>query len=278
MPELPEVQTVVTLLTQKGVSGSRITGASVTWHKSIDGMTPAMFRRTIVGRSIGPIGRRGKYIVIGLSGGLTLLIHLRMSGRLNLLPAHTPRNKHEHVILQLDANDELRFQDTRKFGRILLTDKPETVFDRLGIEPLEADFTRDWLTGMLQNRSRQIKPLLLDQRIVAGLGNIYVDEALWKAGIHPLRRSQSLSVKEIGNLHKAIPHVLKKGLRNMGTALGTGEANFYFPGRRVGRNVEQLNVFRRTGKDCPRCGEKIKRIIVAQRSSHVCLHCQPPRG
>jgi formamidopyrimidine-DNA glycosylase len=276
MPELPEVQTVVTLLAQKRISGRRITGASVTWNKSIGAMTPTVFRRTIVGRTIKGIGRRGKYIVVGLSGGWTLLIHLRMSGRLNLLTARTSRNKHEHVVLQLDANDELRFQDTRKFGRFLLTDTPEKVLDRLGMEPLEADFTLEWLKGMLQSRNRQIKPLLLDQRILAGLGNIYVDEALWKAGVHPQRKSQSLCENEIDNLHKAIPHVLRKGLRNMGTALGTGKANFYFPGNRVGRNAEQLNVFRRTGKSCPRCGEKIERIIVAQRSSHVCFHCQPP--
>jgi formamidopyrimidine-DNA glycosylase len=278
MPELPEVQTVVTLLNQQEISGRCITETSVTWPKSVDGLTPDAFRRSVVGRSIGTVGRRGKYIVIGLSGGLTLLIHLRMSGRLNLVPADTPRNKHEHVILQLDANDELRFQDTRKFGRILPTDTPDKVLGCLGMEPLEADFTLEWLKGMLQSRNRQIKPLLLDQRIVAGLGNIYVDEALWKAGIHPQRKSQSLRENEINNLHKAIPHVLKKGLRNMGTALGTGKANFYFPGSRVGRNAEELKVFRRTGMDCPRCGEKIERIIVAQRSSHVCLNCQPAPG
>ena len=276
MPELPEVQTIVTLLAQQNISGRRITGASVTWPRSIDGTTPAAFRRMVVGRSIGPVGRRGKYIVIGLSGALTLLIHLRMSGRLNLLPVDTPRNKHEHVVLSLNTDHELRFQDTRKFGRILVTGTPEKVLDCLGIEPLGADFTLDWLRGMLHSRNRQLKPLLLDQRILAGLGNIYVDESLWKAGIHPLRKSHTLSVNEIAKLHKAIPHVLRKGLRNMGTALGTGEANFYFPGSRVGRNAEKLNVFRRTGKACPRCAAKIERIIVAQRSSHVCLRCQPP--
>lgn len=276
MPELPEVQTVVTLLTQQGIIGSRISGTSVTWPRSIDGMTPALFCRTIVDRTIERIGRRGKYIVIGLTGGMTLLIHLRMSGRLNWIPAGTPRNKHEHVIFELDTNHELRFQDTRKFGRLRLTDRPTEILDRLGIEPLGNGFTPDWLIGMLRSRNRQIKPLLLDQRILVGLGNIYVDEALWKAGIHPLRTSQTLSMKEISDLHAAIPHVLKKGLRNLGTALGTGKANFYFPGSRVGRNAEQLKVFRRTGKDCPRCGEKIERIIVAQRSSHICLRCQPP--
>ncbi len=127
---------------------------------------------------------------------------------------------------------------------------------------------------MLQARNRQIKPLLLDQRFLAGLGNIYVDEALWEAGIHPQRISRSLTPREVSALHRAIPHVLQKGLKNLGTSLGTGMANFYFPGNGAGRNAEELNVFRRTGAPCPRCGAILSHIRVAQRSSYICPDCQ----
>jgi formamidopyrimidine-DNA glycosylase len=127
---------------------------------------------------------------------------------------------------------------------------------------------------MLQTTNRQIKPLLLDQHFLAGLGNIYVDEALWTSGIHPQCTSRSLTVHEARDLHRAIGHVLKKGLRNRGTSLGTGKSNFYLPGSRPGRNADALNVFRRTGRACPRCGGTIARIVVAQRSSHICPDCQ----
>jgi formamidopyrimidine-DNA glycosylase len=127
---------------------------------------------------------------------------------------------------------------------------------------------------MLGTCRRQIKPLLLDQRFIAGLGNIYVDEALWKAGIHPLRISCSLSKKEVAVLHRAIPHVLRTGLMNMGTTLGGGAGNFYSVAGRRGRNADQLKVFRRGGQDCPRCGTNIERILVGQRGSHICPKCQ----
>ena len=127
---------------------------------------------------------------------------------------------------------------------------------------------------MLHTFRRQIKPLLLDQKFLAGLGNIYVDEALWKAKIHPLRISRSLSKKEIAVLHRAIPHVLRTGLRNMGTSLGSGSGNFYSVAGRRGRNADELNVFRRAGQNCSWCGNTIERIIVAQRSSYICLKCQ----
>ena len=127
---------------------------------------------------------------------------------------------------------------------------------------------------MLNACRRQIKPLLLDQRFIAGLGNIYVDEALWKAEIHPLRISCSLSKKEITALHRAIPQVLRTGLMNMGTTLGGGAGNFYSVAGRQGRNADRLNVFRRSGQGCPRCGSAIQRILVGQRSSHICPNCQ----
>ena len=274
MPELPEVQSVVDTLRMKNIPGQLIYSAAVYWPRTIAEIDPADFCKKIKGRTVRQITRRGKYIVFDLSSGLTLMIHLRMTGRLNWEPRDQPRNKHEHVILDVGETHTLRFQDTRKFGRIWLTAAPEKILDRLGPEPLEVNFTVERFSAMLQTTNRQIKPLLLDQHFLAGLGNIYVDEALWESGIHPQRISRSLTRHEVKALHRAIPHVLNKGLRNLGTSLGTGKSNFYLPGSRPGRNAEALNVFRRTGRDCPRCGSTILRIVVAQRSSHICPDCQ----
>ena len=274
MPELPEVQTVVDNLNQQAIVGCSITGARVCWPKTIAALSPDRFCKQITGCTIRRVTRRGKYIVFHLSRGLTMLIHLRMTGRLNWTSIGEACNKHEHVAIEVEKKNELRFQDTRKFGRILLTDAPETILGKLGPEPLGKTFTLQRLFTMLQARKRQIKPLLLDQTFLAGLGNIYVDEALWKANIHPQCASQLLTPKKAGELRRAIVHVLSKGLKNLGTSLGNGKGNFYSVGNRPGRNADKLNVFRRTGQNCPRCSTRIERIIVAQRSTHICPNCQ----
>lgn len=168
----------------------------------------------------------------------------------------------------------LRFHDTRKFGRWRLTQDPETVLSKLGPEPLEP--VRDF-HKRLHAKSRILKPLLLDQTFIAGLGNIYVDEALWEAKIHPQRKSDSLTKSESASLMNAIRKVLKKGIRNLGTSLGHGKANFQLPDGESGRNREALNVFRQTGLPCPRCGTNIERIKVGQRSTHICAVCQRQR-
>jgi len=274
MPELPEVQTVVDNLNKLKIVGRRITGARVYWPRTIAHMSPAAFCKEIQGRIIQEMSRRGKYVVMGLSHGLTLLIHLRMTGHLNWEPRGRVRRKHEHVILMVGEKRELRFHDTRKFGRFVLTRNTQAVLGRLGPEPLADDFTAAGFLKMLHARRRQIKPLLLDQTFIAGLGNIYVDEALWKARIHPLRISRCLSKKEVTALHRAIRLVLRTGLKNMGTTLGSGAGNFYSVAGRKGRNADELNVFRRAGQECPYCGTTIQRILVGQRSSHVCPGCQ----
>ena len=278
MPELPEVQTVVDHLIQHAIVGQTITGAQINWTKTIGGEHPDQFRRRIAGCRIRRITRRGKFIVFHLSRGLTMLIHLRMTGRLNWATGDVPRNPHEHVVLNMGPTHELRFQDTRKFGRIILTDRPETLLDKLGPEPLSSAFSPARLRRMLQGTRRQIKPLLLDQTFLAGLGNIYVDEALWRSRIHPLRNSASLTAKEPEALHRAIRYVLNKGLENKGTSLGRGRTNFHSVGNQPGRNANNLNVFRRTGAPCPRCRTAIARIIVGQRSTHICPNCQQQVG
>jgi formamidopyrimidine-DNA glycosylase len=274
MPELPEVQTIVNDLNAADVVGPKISGAKVFWPRSIAEPSPAIFCRRLKGKQFTAISRRGKYLVFELTDGYTLLLHLRMSGRLHLVAAGTPRIKHEHVILSLDDHRQLRFHDTRKFGRLNLLKNPAKILDRLGPEPLAQEFTTRTLGMLLKNRIRMLKPLLLDQTFIAGLGNIYADEALWEARLHPCRRAATLSKPEIRALRLAIPRVLKRGLKNLGTSLGSGETNFYSVASRRGRNKDQLNVFRRTELPCPRCRTTIERLIVGQRGTHICPKCQ----
>ena len=274
MPELPEVQTLVNDLKAAGMEGVTFTKARVFWPRSIAAPSPAAFCRRIRDKRIQAIRRRGKFLVFDLLGGCHLLIHLRMSGRLHLVPFNSVRLKHEHVLLEIDNARQLRFHDTRKFGRLFLVEDIQSVIGQLGVEPLEPSFKQRVLADLLTSRNRMLKPLLLDQTVIAGLGNIYVDEALWDAGLHPCRLSASLSEAEIKALHRAIPKVLKRGLNNLGTSLGTGKANFYSVARHTGRNQDQLKVFRRTGAPCPRCKSLIERLIVGQRSTHICPSCQ----
>jgi formamidopyrimidine-DNA glycosylase len=198
-----------------------------------------------------------------------------MTGRLHIMPANAPREIHERVALALDDNTELRFIDTRKFGRWTLLDDANERLGKLGPEPMEDDFTPDDMHAILHSRRRRLKPLLLDQHMLAGLGNIYVDEAMWVAKLHPCRLSDTIDKRHSKALHKAIRKVLQKGINSMGTTLGTGKGNFYSVAGRRGRNQDGLQVFRRDGEPCPRCGTIIQRSIVAQRSTHFCPKCQP---
>ena len=274
MPELPEVQTIVNDLKTAGVEGTTIRDATVFWSRTIATPSAKVFCDRIRGKSVSAIWRRGKFIVFDFKNGDNLLIHLRMSGRLHLVANDLPRKKHEHVILSFADGRQLRFHDTRKFGRLYLTSEPEEILDRLGPEPLAGEYTWKIFASNLSPRKRMVKPLLLDQTFIAGLGNIYVDEALWESKIHPRRIAASLTNSEIRALHRAIPIVLKRGLKNLGTSLGTGKTNFYSVAKHQGRNRDELKVFRRTGLPCPRCQTKIQRITVGQRSTHICPHCQ----
>jgi formamidopyrimidine-DNA glycosylase len=274
MPELPEVQTIVDDLIAADLIGIPISRARVYWPGTIAEPSANLFCRQIRNRHFTAIERRGKFLVFDLSKDSFLLLHLRMSGRLNLVPADTPRIKHEHVVLSFDDGRQLRFHDTRKFGRIYLVEDPQKILNRLGPEPLDKRFTVKVLAGQLKRHRRLLKPLLLDQAFIAGLGNIYVDEALWDAGLHPNRIAASLSPPEIKALHRAIQRVLNRGLKNLGTSLGAGETNFYSVARHRGRNKDELKVFRRTALPCPRCKSPIERIIVGQRSTHICRKCQ----
>jgi formamidopyrimidine-DNA glycosylase len=274
MPELPEVQTVVDELNSENLHGRIVTGVQVCWDKTVALGNRTRFSRELRGRRIQDIRRRGKYIVIDLHGGGHLIFHLRMTGKLYLTQRHARRRPHEHLLIRLDDGRRLTFHDTRKFGRAYLVSDADTILGRLGPEPLSRQFTARMLQFRLNARRRQIKPLLLDQTFVAGLGNIYVDETLWSARIHPRRTALSLMWHEIKVLHRSMRGVLRQGLRNSGTTLGSGKGNFVSPRRNPGRNHSALKVFRRTGQACPRCGNPIDRIIVAQRSTHYCRQCQ----
>jgi formamidopyrimidine-DNA glycosylase len=213
MPELPEVQTIVGDLKAAGVEGTVITGAKVFWSRTIAEPSASAFCRRIKGKKISGIRRRGKFIVFDFKNGDNLLMHLRMSGRLHLIAQASPRKKHEHVILNFKGGKQLRFHDTRKFGRIYLTSDADKILGRLGPEPLATGFTCKILARRLSLRQRLLKPLLLDQTFIAGLGNIYVDEALWESKIHPCRIAASLTEPEIRALHRAIARVLRQTSR-----------------------------------------------------------------
>ncbi|MBN1270415.1 MAG: DNA-formamidopyrimidine glycosylase, partial [Kiritimatiellae bacterium] len=239
MPELPEVETVVHSLRAAGLVGHTITGAHVLWKRSVATPSPAAFVRTVSGLQIGGVSRRGKFIVFALSKGWKLLIHLRMSGRIEVardLRARAgaarrvpPKRLREggrsaptytRLLLTLDDGRELRFKDTRKFGRVWLVEDAQGVLGRLGPEPLSLSVTGFW--SLITDHSRLLKPLILDQSFLAGIGNIYVDEALWEARLHPLRKSDTLTRAEAECLLKAIKTVLRRGIRNLGTTLGKG--------------------------------------------------------
>jgi len=271
---LPEVQTVVDDLNAAELIGVPISGANVFWARTIAEPSAVLFCKRIKGRKFTAIWRRGKHLVFETDTEYTMLLHLRMSGRLHLVSTDAPRIKHEHVIIKFKDKRQLRFHDTRKFGRIHLTNDPASILGRLGPEPLDKGFTVNVLADRLRHRKRCLKPLLLDQAFVAGLGNIYVDEALWDAKLHPNRIAATLTINEIKALHRAIPRVLKRGLKNLGTSLGTGETNFYSVARHQGRNKDELKVFRRADLPCPRCETIIDRIVVGQRSTHICSKCQ----
>lgn len=268
MPELPEVETIVQELNESHLIGKKFLRATVYWNRTIS--TPAIhqFLETIQRQNILTIYRHGKYIIFHLSEGY-LLVHLRMTGKfLFNLPAH-----HERVRFYLDDGRILYYADQRKFGRFYLV-KTLNCVKNIGIDPLSKKFNFDILKSILSTHSRYLKPFLLDQKYISGLGNIYVDEALWEAKIDPQRLSDTLSNKEVQALYAAILKVLQRGIDNLGTSLGSHQANYFSVSGKRGGNQYKLNVFRRDGDLCSRCGHTIIKLRVAQRGTHVCPICQ----
>ncbi len=264
MPELPEVETIARALRPQLV-GSQILSADLLWRRTLAFPKPKKFKDQIQGEVIQDIGRRGKFLHLRLAA-YHLLIHLRMSGDLIVRKRASIAEKHDRLILTLSNDRQLVFNDTRKFGRVWLTDDPHKVLGSLGPEPLHVEFTPQWLYDGLHSRNRQLKPLMLDQTFLAGLGNIYTDEALHMAKLHPLAASTSVSRKKAEALHIAIQAALEEGIRRNGASI-----DWVYRG---GDYQNHFRVYGRTGKPCPVCGSKIKRILVGQRSTHFCPHCQ----
>lgn len=273
MPELPEVETVVRGL-RAHLVGHTVTGVTVHWSGSIAAPDPAIFAQRLTDKTVVGVNRRGKWIVIDLGDGQSLLVHLRMTGQLLLEPAECPTDEYARVVLRLDSGKRLRFSDMRKFGRLILTPDPGNVLGDLGPEPLADDFTAQRFGRMLAQRRGRIKSLLLDQRFLVGLGNIYVNEALWRAHIHPLRPANSLSAEEVEKLHRAIRSVLREAIEEGGTTLENG--NFRQADGEAGEFASQLSIYGREEEPCACCGASIERIKVGQRSTYFCPRCQPP--
>jgi formamidopyrimidine-DNA glycosylase len=272
MPELPEVETVCRDLSSCGVLGKRIESISILWDKTIREPSTQEFSQQLCGRCITTINRRGKYIHMLIDNGTSLLVHLRMTGGFSIRNTQSRMDTHDRVVFHLGECD-LVYHDTRKFGRMILTNSPQQILGKLGPEPLDPEFTAEVLHARLSNHRKMIKPLLLDQTFIAGLGNIYVDESLFLANIHPCRIANQISLQEAEKLHHSIQSALTSGINHRGTSLGAGEGNFTSNGY-AGGNSLQLQVFRRTGLPCPVCTTSIERIVVGQRSTHYCPVCQ----
>lgn len=274
MPELPEVEHVARQL-RETLPGRRIVDVETRWERAIQGMTPDDLRAEVSERAIVDVGRRAKYLLLTLDDGRLLIIHRRMSGNLLLWASDEPEPPYARVIFTLDDGRRLVYTDPRKFGRVALA-SPEAlpaVFARLGPEPLEDAFTPEALVARLAGHARPIKATLLDQSVIAGLGNIYADESLFRAGIHPLRPAASLTRAEVARLHAGIRGALTTGIAHGGTTFGR-HRDIY---NEAGVNLEHVEVYRRAGLPCLRCGAPIERIVVAQRGTHFCPHCQPSR-
>lgn len=274
MPELPEVETFVREL-EPQLRGRRVTGAVVPWPRILATPSAEEFAEQIVGEEFVSFGRRAKYMLLGLSSGATLIVHLRMTGHLHVLDSEIEPDKHTHVVMTLDDGRRLHYQDPRKFGRLWLVNDIEPVLRKLSAEPLGDDFTVAWLSERLKGRSAAIKALLLDQTIAAGVGNIYADEALHLAGIHPSRSGAGLTLSEIEKLHAAIRTVLQRGIDKHGSSLGGSIlTNYRRPNGELGQMQDEFQVYDRKGEACRICGKPIQRIVIAQRSSHFCEECQ----
>jgi formamidopyrimidine-DNA glycosylase len=257
MPELPEVETIARTL-QPVLAGKEILSADLRWKRTLVEPAPAVFVRRIKGQRIEEVGRRAKFLL--------LLVHLRMSGDLLVVLGGYQPAKHDRLILSLSEDARLIFNDTRKFGRVWLTDHPEAVLADLGPEPFSDGLSVELFYSRLHARRRQLKPLLLDQTFLAGLGNIYTDEALHLARLHPLTLSDSLSRDQAEGLLRAIREVLQEGIRRNGASI-----DWVYRG---GDYQNHFRVYGRTGQPCPVCGTKIERMVIGQRGTHFCPKCQ----
>lgn len=275
MPELPEVETIARNLRlgQQGapaLPGQTICDVTLRWPRHVAEPGPRAFRRRIRQQTVLGVLRRGKYLVFPLSDSC-LLVHLKMSGDLVVAPADSAPGRFDRTVLHLDSGWELRFSDARKFGKLFLVDDPSPRLGALGPDPLDEAFTADRLQERLATHRRALKPLLMDQSVLAGLGNIYTDEALHRARLHPLLPGHRVGTEDAHRLWSGIRETLQEGLRRNGASI-----DWVYRG---GEYQNHFRVYQRSGEPCPVCGTPIERIVLAQRSTHYCPRCQPePRG
>ncbi|REK69416.1 DNA-formamidopyrimidine glycosylase [Paenibacillus paeoniae] len=274
MPELPEVETVRRTLMEL-VAGKRIHSVTVKLPRIIQRPAePQQFADALVGHTIQTVERRGKFLRIVLDG-LVLVSHLRMEGRYGVYPSDEPVELHTHVIFHFDDGTDLRYKDVRQFGTMHIFNTGEELelppLNKLGIEPLNDEFTVNVLRMKLEKRTTKIKPLLLNQELIVGLGNIYVDESLFLARIHPERSPGSLSQAEWKRLHEAIRSTLTRAVEAGGSSIksyvnGQGE---------MGMFQHQFLVYGRKNEPCTSCGKPLHKFVVGGRGTHICTKCQP---
>jgi formamidopyrimidine-DNA glycosylase len=276
MPELPEVETVCRTL-NACVPGHRIEGVELFWERTL-ALDAELFTGTVLGATFRAIHRRAKLVVMELDSGDAITVHLRMTGELLFLADSDERNSAREPYLRarfaLDRGAELLFYDVRKFGRIglIMEGQAPHALARYGAEPLQSDFTPDALAALLHARKRQLKPLLLDQSVIAGLGNIYVDESLFVAGLHPLQRSDQIDEVRIAALHAAIVRILRNAIDLRGSTIRDYRSGLGEPG--AAQATWQV-YGRKPGSPCDICGTPLVRMVIGQRGSMFCPHCQP---
>lgn len=275
MPELPEVETVARLLRPKLV-GRKLGASEVRWRRTLGGTAPGAFAAGIEGLRVRSVERRAKWILVELSRlrrpAGWLCVHLRMTGRLSVDRAEEEPGPWERLRIALDDGRVLRFVDPRKFGRVRFVREPVQALGELGPEPLGPEFTAARFAAGLRARRRLLKPLLLDQTFLAGLGNIYVDESLHRAGLHPLARAERVTSAQAARLWREIRAVLEEAIAREGSSFDT----FYrTPEGKPGSYQDRFQVYGRTGEPCLTCGAPIRYLVVGQRGTHVCPRCQP---
>ncbi len=270
MPELPEVETVARQL-RPVLVGARVRALCLDWKRTLEERAPGLCAREIAGRRCTAIERRAKYLLLRFGAERTLLVHLRMTGRLTVRGEEEPVGAWRRAALLLDRRRRLDFDDPRKFGRWTWTEAPERELAALGPEPLGPTFDARWLQEALRARRARLKPLLLDQSFLAGLGNIYVDEALHRSGLHPLRSSARVGSAEAAALHRAIVEVLTEAIEREGSSF---DVFYRTPEGQPGSFQDSFRVYDRAGEPCRTCGTAIERIEVAQRGTHFCPRCQ----
>ena len=271
MPELPEVETIARFLREGGRGEAGIVGAVVAegevfWPRTFV-TPPETFRERLRGAAVEAVGRRGKYLWLRFGRRGFLVVHLRMSGDMVVVPPKAALPKHVRWVLRFSDGRALAFDNPRKFGRTWLVPNLEAVTAGLGPDPFDEHLTAAAFYARLQRRRRQIKPLLMTQTFLAGLGNIYTDEALHRAGIHPQTRAHCLNAAEAARLLAAIRTVLQEGMAANGASI-----DWMYRG---GGFQHAFRVYRRTGEPCPTCGAPVQRMVVGQRSTHFCPRCQP---